>query len=46
METSTAGMSTHLKQRTVIEFLTAEKMNASDIHRRLKAIYGLSLIHI
>ena len=40
MESSTPAMSTRLKQRGVIEFLTAEKVNASDIHRRLKAVYG------
>lgn len=31
--------STCLKQRTVIEFLTAEKQNPSDIHL-LQAVYG------
>ena len=32
-------MSMRIKQRTVIEFLTAEKVNPSEIHRRLKAVY-------
>lgn len=33
-------MSTRLKQRAVIEFLTAENVNPSDIYRRLKPVYG------
>ena len=40
MELSTPDMLTHLKQRAMIEFLRPEKVNASDIHHRLKAIYG------
>jgi len=37
---SAPAMSTRLKQRAVIEFLTAENVNATDIHRRLKAVYS------
>ena len=33
-------MSTRLKQRAVIEFLTAEGVNPTDIHRRLEVVYG------
>jgi hypothetical protein len=33
-------MSTRVKQRAVIEFLTAEKVTPTEIHRRLKAVYG------
>ena len=36
MESSTSAMLTRLKQRAVNEFLTAEKVNASDDHRYLK----------
>ena len=43
MESSTPAMSTRLKQRAVIEFLT-ETVNASNIHRRLKAVYGAETI--
>jgi transposase len=32
-------MSTRVKQRAVIEFLTAEKVTPTEIHRRLKAVY-------
>ena len=28
------------KQRAVIEFLTAEKVPPSEIHRRMQAVYG------
>jgi hypothetical protein len=33
-------MSTRVKQRAVIKFLTAEKVIPTKIHRRLKAVYG------
>ena len=36
MASSKPAMSTLLKQRVVIEFLTAERVNASAIRRRLK----------
>ena len=36
---SMPAMSTHLKQCAVIEFLTVGKVNANDIHHRLKAVY-------
>jgi len=29
-----------VKQRAVIEFLSAEKVTPTEIHRRLKAVYG------
>src|SRR5688572_27149477 len=40
MESPERTMSTRLKQRAVIEFLTAEGVNPTDIHRRLRAVYG------
>lgn len=33
-------MSTRIKQRAVIGFLTAEKVTPTEIHRRLKKVYG------
>ena len=33
-------MSTRVKQRAVIEFLTVENVTPTEIHRRLKAVYG------
>jgi Mn-dependent DtxR family transcriptional regulator len=33
-------MSMRVKQRAVIEFLTAEKVTPTEIHCRLKAVYG------
>lgn len=33
-------MSTRVKQRAVIEFLTAEKVIPTEIRRRLKTVYG------
>jgi len=41
MESSVNAMSTRLKQRAVIEFLSAENVNLTDIHRRLmvKLVY-------
>jgi len=38
MDLSTEVMSTRLKQRVVIEFLTAEKVNPTDNHRRLQTV--------
>lgn len=40
MEMCSSAMSTRVKQRAVIEFLTAEKVTPTEIHRRLKAVYG------
>lgn len=39
MQTDSRAMSIRCKQR-VIEFLTAEKVNPTEIHRRLKSGYG------
>jgi hypothetical protein len=33
-------MSTTLKQRAVIEFLSAENITPTEIHRRLQTVYG------
>jgi len=33
-------MPTRVKQRVVIEFLTAENVIPTEIHRRLKVVYG------
>uniref|UniRef100_A0A1B6KZ68 Mos1 transposase HTH domain-containing protein n=1 Tax=Graphocephala atropunctata TaxID=36148 RepID=A0A1B6KZ68_9HEMI len=40
MQTDSNAMSTRCKQRAVIEFLTAEKVNPTEIYRRLKSVYG------
>ncbi|PNF18261.1 hypothetical protein B7P43_G16306 [Cryptotermes secundus] len=40
MEMCSSAMSTRVKQRAVFEFLTAEKVTPTEIHRRLKAVYG------
>lgn len=40
MEPSAGDLSVRLKQRAVIEFLTAENVNPTNIHRRLQAVYG------
>ena len=40
MESCYGGMSTRLKQRAVIEFLSAENITPAEIHRRLQAVYG------
>lgn len=40
MESSMRAMSTFLKQRTVIEFSTAEQVNHSGIHHLLQATYS------
>ena len=39
MESCYGGMSTRLKQRAVIEFLSAENVTPAEIHRRLQAAY-------
>lgn len=44
MQTTSNAMSTRIKQHVVIEFLTAEKLNPTKIHRRLKAFYGHDVI--
>jgi hypothetical protein len=38
-------MSTRLKQRAVIEFLSAENMMPTEIHRRLQAVYGENTVN-
>jgi hypothetical protein len=35
-----------LKQRVVIDFLTAEKFPPTEIHRRMQAIYGVQCVHV
>lgn len=40
IETCLSDMSIRVKQRAVIEFLTAEKVTPTEIHRHLKAVYG------
>jgi len=40
MEPSKDVMSRRLKQRAVIEFLTAKNVKPTDIHRRLQTVYG------
>jgi transposase len=38
-------MSTRLKQRAVIEFLSAENITPAEIHRRLQAVYGENTVN-
>ena len=40
------SLSVRLKQRAIIEFLTAEKIQPIQIHARLKAVYGDDCIDI
>ncbi|KAG8224301.1 hypothetical protein J437_LFUL007241 [Ladona fulva] len=40
MEMCSSTMSTRVKQRAVIKFLTAEKVTPTEIHRPLKAVYS------
>ena len=44
MELCYGGMSTRLKQRAVTEFLSAESVTPAEIHRRLQAVYGKTLL--
>ena len=44
MERSAGELSVRLKQRAVIEFLTAENVSPTDIHRRLQVVYGQETI--
>jgi len=44
MESCYGGMSTRLKQRAVTEFLSAENVTPSEIHRPLQAAYGGTLL--
>lgn len=39
MATCSGAMSSGIEQCTAIKFLTAEKVNPSEIHRRLKVVY-------
>lgn len=39
MWTCTSAMPMRVEQRAVIEFLTAEKVTSTEIHRRLKDVY-------
>jgi len=34
------------KQRAVIEFLTAEKVPPTEIHRRMQAVYGDQCVNV
>ena len=34
------------KERAVIEFLTAEKVPPTEIHRRIKAVYGAQCVDV
>ncbi|KAG8235770.1 hypothetical protein J437_LFUL015908 [Ladona fulva] len=40
MDMCSSTMSTRVKQRAVIKFLTAEKVTPTEIHRPLKAVYS------
>jgi len=45
MESCYGGMSTRLKQRAVIEFLSAENVTPAEIHRPLQAVYGENTVN-
>jgi hypothetical protein len=45
MEPCYGGMSTRLKQRVVIEFLSAENVTPTEIHRHLQAGYGENTVN-
>ena len=45
MESCYGGMSTRLKQRAVIELLSAENLTPAEIHRRLQAVYGENTVN-
>jgi len=45
MESCYGGMSTRLKHRAVTEFLSAENVTATEIHRRLQAVYGENTVN-
>jgi len=45
MESCYGGMSTRLKQWTVIEFLSAENVMPAEIHRCLQAVYGENTVN-
>ena len=45
MESCYGGLSTRLKQRAVTEFLSAENVTPSEIHRRLQAVYGENTVN-
>jgi len=45
MESCYGGMSTRLKQRAVIEFLSAENVTPDEIHRRLQVVYGENAVN-
>jgi hypothetical protein len=38
-------MSTRLKQRAVAEFLSAENVTPTEIHRRLQTVYGENTVN-
>ena len=42
----TACLDTRLKQRAVIEFLTAEGVPPIDIHRRMEQVYGAACVDV
>jgi hypothetical protein len=45
MESCYGGMSTRLKQRAVTEFLIAENVMPTEIHRHLQAMYGENTVN-
>jgi hypothetical protein len=45
MESCYDDMPTRLKQRAVIEFLSAENVTPTEIHRRLQAVYGENTVN-
>ena len=45
MESCYGGMSTRLKQRAVTEFLSAENVTPTEIHRLLQAFYGENTVN-
>jgi len=45
MESCYGGMSTRLNQRVLTEFLSAESVKPTEIHRRLHAVYGENTVN-
>ena len=44
MESCNGGVSMRMKQCAVTEFLSAENVTPAEIHRRLQAVYGKTLL--
>lgn len=45
MKTCSSDMSTRVKQRAVVKFLTVENVTPTKIHHRVKAVYGYDTVN-